>query len=198
MYNFTTMFNFRLAADYLLYRFKAKTRHGTHSPFVYRLVDKVIYDFSAKKVYDELLKSSSTTSNHRSTKINQLLYRLVADWQPHNLIELGESLGATSLYLKKAAPDAKVYSQRLSDNPDLIFINTDNAEEALKYFEQTLPKVYSGTLLIIDSIYANQNMKQAWAQIKANSQITITINLFWIGLVYFREGQVKEDFIIKI
>ena len=50
------MFNLRFAKDYLLYRLKAKTRHGTHSPFVYRLVDKVIYDFSAKKVYPEVEK----------------------------------------------------------------------------------------------------------------------------------------------
>jgi len=48
------MFNLRFAKDYLLYLLKAKTRHGTHSPFVYRLVDKVIYDFSDKKVYPEV------------------------------------------------------------------------------------------------------------------------------------------------
>src|SRR5947209_7275267 len=45
------MFNLRFAKDYLLYRLKAKNRHGVHSPFVYRLIDKVIYDFDDKKVY---------------------------------------------------------------------------------------------------------------------------------------------------
>src|SRR5579863_5304574 len=48
------MFNLRFAKDYFLHRFKAKNRHGIHSPFVYRLVDKVIYDFEAKKVYTEV------------------------------------------------------------------------------------------------------------------------------------------------
>jgi len=188
------MFNFRRAADYLLYRFKAKTRHGTHSPFVYRLVDKVIYDFSDKKVYNELKLSDST----RSIKLNQLIYRLAADWKPDTIIELGEPLGITSQYLQKAAPDSKIYSEFIADKPDLIFINTDNGEEAISYFEQSLPKVYTSTLLIVDGIYANEGMKQTWAQIKAEPTVTITIDLFFIGLVYYRTGQVKEDFIIKI
>src|SRR5476651_1851461 len=48
------MFNVRFAKDYLWHRLKAKTRHDLHSPFVYRLADKTIYDFDAKTVYDEV------------------------------------------------------------------------------------------------------------------------------------------------
>ena len=194
MYNFTTMFNFRRAADHLIYRFKAKTRHGTHSPFVYKLVDKVIYDLGGKKVYSELRKLQD---NQRSTKINQLIYRLVADREPNTIIELGSPLGITSRYLQQAAPQAKVFSE-LTDNPGLIFINSNNGEEALGYFEQCLPKVNANTLLVVDDIYANERIKKAWTHIKAHPRVTVTIDLFWIGLVYFREGQRKEDFIIRI
>jgi predicted O-methyltransferase YrrM len=261
------MFNLRFATDYLLYRLKAKNRHGLHSPFVYRLVDKVIYDFHAKKVYNEVedirkglladdriitvtdLGAGSHVNNDRKKRIGdiaknalkpprlaQLLYRLVADLKPTTIIELGTCLGTTSIYLQKAAPDAKVYtlegcpetaniareSFKKADlnNIELITGNFDNTlpgvidgldklnfvfvdgnhqkDATLKYFEWCLPKVHENTLLIFDDIYWSEGMKEAWAQIKAHPQVTVTVDLFWIGLVYFKPGQAKEDFMIKI
>jgi len=40
-------------------------------------------------------------------------------------------------------------------------------------------------------------MKTAWKEIKAHPKVTITIDLFWIGLVFFKSGRVKEDFLVK-
>ncbi|RYF21133.1 MAG: SAM-dependent methyltransferase, partial [Flavobacteriales bacterium] len=45
---------FKFIADYLKHRITAKSRHGTHSPFVYKLTDEVIYDFSSKKDYEAI------------------------------------------------------------------------------------------------------------------------------------------------
>lgn len=260
------MFNLRFVADYLLYRLKAKTRHGVHSPFVYSVVDTVIYDFHAKKVYSEVesireslltddrviavtdLGAGSQLNNNRRKRVGdiaknalkppklaQLLYRLVADLQPQNIIELGTCLGTTSIYLQSAAPQAEVYTlegcpqtaaiakegfdkARLNDinlitgnfdhtlpavidgleKLDFVFVDGNHQKDAtLKYFEWCLPKVHDHTLLIFDDIYWSKGMKEAWAQIKAHPQVTVTIDLFFIGLVYFRKGQVKEDFVIK-
>ncbi|MDB5138313.1 MAG: SAM-dependent methyltransferase [Mucilaginibacter sp.] len=267
MYIFTAMFNLRFAKDYLLHRFKAKNRHGVHSPFVYRLIDKVIYDFDAKKVYTEIenlreqlfidtriitmtdLGAGSLVNNNRKKKISelahnalkppklaQLLYRLAADLKPENIIELGTCLGITTLYLQKATPKAKVYTlegcpetagvakeifkKAGINNADLItgdfndtlpgiinklptldfvFVDGNHQKNAtLKYFEWCLPKVHDNTLLIFDDIYWSQGMKEAWNQIKAHPKVTVTIDLFWIGLVFFKPGQAKEDFLIKI
>jgi predicted O-methyltransferase YrrM len=267
LYIFTAMFNLRFAKDYLLHRFKAKNRHGVHSPFVYRLIDKVIYDFDAKKVYTEIenlreqlfidtriititdLGAGSLVNNNRQKKISelahnalkppklaQLLYRLAADLKPENIIELGTCLGITTLYLQKATPKAKVYTlegcpetagvakeifkKAGINNADLItgdfndtlpgiinklptldfvFVDGNHQKNAtLKYFEWCLPKVHDNTLLIFDDIYWSQGMKEAWNQIKAHPKVTVTIDLFWIGLVFFKPGQAKEDFLIKI
>ena len=260
------MLNFRFAKDYLLHRLKGKTRHGTHSPFVYRLVDEVIYDFSQKKVYEEIEKlrgellsdervinvtdlgagshlnkssekkvSVSAKNALKPLKLAQLLYRLVADQQPKNMIELGTCLGITAVYQKKAAPTAKFYTlegcpetARIAaevfkkadltgieqvignfdetlpgvigklDKLDFVFIDGNHTKEAtLRYFEWCLPKVHENTLLIFDDIYWSEGMKEAWSEIKAHTHVTVTIDLFWMGLVYFRKGQVKEDFVIR-
>jgi predicted O-methyltransferase YrrM len=260
------MFNLRFAKDYLLHRLKAKNRHGVHSPFVYRLVDKVIYDFTPKKVYAEAetlrkqllidnriitvtdLGAGSHVNNHRQKKVSaiahnalkppklaQLLYRLTADLQPRNIIELGTCLGITTVYLQKAAPDAKVFTLEgcpetagiakgtfskadlnkvdlitgnfdanlpgiinKLDEFDFVFVDGNHQKEAtLRYFEWCLPKVHENSMIIFDDIYWSEGMKEAWAEIKAHPKVTVTIDLFWIGLVFFKPGQVKEDFLIR-
>ncbi len=260
------MFNIRFAFDYMLHRLKAKNRHGVHSPFVYRLVDKVIYDFQPKKAYVEIenlrrqlisdnriitvtdLGAGSHVNNNRKKKISdialnalkppklaQLLYRIAADMQPDTIIELGTCLGITTVYLQQAAPEAKIYTlegcpetARIANGVfekdglrdikqvtgnfndtlseiingleklDFVFVDGNHQRAAtLQYFEWCLPKVREDTLLIFDDIYWSQGMKEAWNIIKAHPQVTITIDLFWIGLVFFKKGRLKEDFLIR-
>jgi predicted O-methyltransferase YrrM len=257
------MLNLRFAKDYIQHRLTAKSRHGLHSPFVYRLVDEVIYDFRAKNIYEEIeakrssllndsrvitvtdLGAGSLLNNNKQKKVAdiaknalkppklaQLLYRLAADLQPESIIELGTCLGITTQYLRNAAPVAKIYTlegcpqtagiakENFNDADielitgdfndtlpnvinglnklDLVFVDGNHQKEAtLKYFEWCLPKVHEGTMLIFDDIYWSEGMKEAWAAIKAHPDVTVTVDLFWIGLVFFRKGQVKEDFKIR-
>ena len=261
------MLRWQFAKDYLIHRFTAKTRHGLHSPFMYRLVDKVIYDFKPKKLYEGIenlrkqllnddreivvtdLGAGSHVNNNKHKKVSQiaknalkppkmaqLLYRVAADLNPKNIIELGTCLGITSLYLQNAAPNAKIFTlegcpqtagvtQQEFDKAgakdiklivgnfnntlpglinslprlDFVFIDGNHQNEAtLNYFNWCLPKVHENSLLIFDDIYWSDGMKQAWAEIKAHPQVTITVDLFWIGLVFFKKGKLKEDFKIRI
>jgi predicted O-methyltransferase YrrM len=85
------------------------------------------------------------------------------------------------------------------DQLDFVYIDGNHQRDAtLKYFEWCLPKVHEGTMLIFDDIYWSEGMKQAWAQIKAHPDVTATVDLYWIGLVFFKPGQAKENFMIKV
>ncbi|WP_449437588.1 O-methyltransferase [Pedobacter steynii] len=84
------------------------------------------------------------------------------------------------------------------DKLDFVYIDGNHRKEAtLNYFNWCLPKVHENSLLIFDDIYWSKGMKEAWEEIKNHPDVIVTIDLFWIGLVYFRKGQAKEHFKIK-
>ena len=54
------------------------------------------------------------------------------------------------------------------------------------------------TVLIFDDIHWSAEMERAWEFIKNADSVTLTIDLFFIGLVFFRKAQKeKEHFIIR-
>ena len=260
------MINLHLFINYLKHLKNAKTRHGVHSPFVYHLIDEVIYDFKNNTDYTEIenlrqklfkddrqitvtdLGAGSHVNNDtqkqikqiaknalKPKKLAQLIYRLVKETKPNNAIEFGTCLGLTTAYISKAAPNAKITTMEgcpqtatvasenlktlnaqnvaimvgdFNDNlpsileneteVDFVFIDGNHQEKAtVNYFETLLPKVHENTLMIFDDIYWSSGMKNAWEQIKNHPQVTLTIDLFWIGLVFFKTDRKKEHFKVK-
>ena len=81
---------------------------------------------------------------------------------------------------------------------DLVFIDGNHREEpTLNYFQQLLPHLSPDTILVFDDIHWSTGMNSAWKKIKAHPSVKVTIDLFQCGMVFFREGLSKEDFIIR-
>jgi len=85
----------------------------------------------------------------------------------------------------------------LSQNKlDFIFIDGNHRfEPTIRYFEMLLSKIHEESILIFDDIHWSTEMEMAWEQIQNHPQVTVTIDLFFIGLVFFRkENKVKQHF----
>jgi len=86
-----------------------------------------------------------------------------------------------------------------SETFDLIFIDGDhNGERTLNYFNSLLNNVHNGSIIIFDDIYWSKDMTKAWENIIANEQVTVSIDTFQWGIVFFRKEQAKEHFIIRV
>ncbi|NBP05883.1 MAG: class I SAM-dependent methyltransferase [Bacteroidetes bacterium] len=251
--------------DYLEYLLVSDTRHGTHSPFVYRLLEDVFYVKNSNPVWDgieqirkEMLQSNSrielvdlgsgnrnglrklseiTHRTARGAKYGRLLHRLIAMLQPQNCIELGTGTGITALYQASAfrhnqvlhtlegAPAlceiASFNAQRIDlayqievhqgdfantlpellqnlQQVDYAYIDGNHTFEATtQYFLQLLPHLHTQSVLVFDDIYWNEEMRNAWTFIKNHANVTVTIDIFAFGLVFFRPEQAKEHFRIR-
>lgn len=81
--------------------------------------------------------------------------------------------------------------------PGLVFFDGNHLRDAtLRYFEQCLASATPQSIFVFDDIYWSEGMTEAWEQIKAHPQVTVTLDLFQMGIVFFRKEQAKEHFII--
>jgi predicted O-methyltransferase YrrM len=169
-------------------------------------------------------------------KYAQLIYRLVHHFQPKTTLELGTSLGVTTVYIGQGYPNgqvvtiegcpniAKVAQETFSitqtknilpyigsfdeilpeifkTNPvlDLVFIDGNHSyAPTIKYFEECLKYSNSNTIFLFDDIHWSRDMEKAWSEIKNHPKVTISIDIYEMGLVFLRdENKEREHFTIK-
>lgn len=165
----------------------------------------------------------------------RLIFRIAQKFKPATTLELGTSLGITTLYLAAANTKGKVITVEgsesiyniakeqfdqlhqnniqavlasfdeflpgfLSDNPcpDLIVVDGNHKKEpTLRYFNLLASKVNKNTILIFDDIHWSEEMEQAWQHIIGDKRVTLSIDLFFTGIVFFRDELQKEHYILK-
>lgn len=255
-------------SDYLIYKLKAKSAHGVHSPFVYKFVTELlesnnegyypfqelaklrnelstnhsvieITDFGAgSKVFKDNKRKISELVKYgiSKQKFSELYFKLVNFTNSQFIIELGTSIGLNTLYLAKANSKSVIYTlegctqlakfasslfekqnaqniflinntfekafpKLLNEIPkiDLLYIDGNhNYKSTLDYFQLALPKKHHHSVFIFDDINWDSEMKKAWKEIKDHPEVTLSIDLFSVGIVFFRKEQKqKEHFILK-
>jgi predicted O-methyltransferase YrrM len=81
---------------------------------------------------------------------------------------------------------------------DYVFFDGNHRyQPTINYFNQCLPLAHEGTLFVFDDIRWSAEMEQAWEEIKQHPQVTVTVDLFFMGLVFFRKGQTKQHFEVR-
>lgn len=81
---------------------------------------------------------------------------------------------------------------------NLIYFDGNHSKEAtLEYFELLLPTITNESVWIFDDIHWSTAMEEAWEIIKKHPKVTVTVDTFQWGIVFFRNEQVKEDFIVR-
>ncbi len=94
-------------------------------------------------------------------------------------------------YFKSQIPNPK--------SQNLIFFDGNHSKKAtLEYFELLLPTITNDSVWIFDDIHWSPDMDEAWQIIKNHPKVTVTIDTFQWGMVFFRNEQEKEHFVIRI
>ena len=168
-------------------------------------------------------------------KFGKMLYHLSAHFNTGTIIELGTSVGISTMYLAAGNPAAKVITiegdkeiallaekefrkQEFDkieiiidsfDNvlPDLdtaiklpliVFIDGNHKKDAtVNYFNFFLERADSESILILDDIRWSKEMREAWKCIQSDIRVSLTVDLFFMGIIFLRKNMPKQNFIIK-
>ncbi|HEX8278129.1 MAG TPA: class I SAM-dependent methyltransferase [Segetibacter sp.] len=82
---------------------------------------------------------------------------------------------------------------------DFAFVDGNHRKEpTIQYFDQLLAKAREHSVFIFDDIHWSKGMEEAWRHIQQHAAVTLTIDLFFIGLVFFRKEQkVQQHFSVR-
>lgn len=82
---------------------------------------------------------------------------------------------------------------------DFCFVDGNHRKEpTLNYFNLLLTKTHQNSVIIFDDIHWSSEMEDAWKNIKTHSSVTLSIDLFFIGIIFFRKQQIiKQHFTIR-
>ncbi|MDD3743437.1 MAG: class I SAM-dependent methyltransferase [Lentimicrobiaceae bacterium] len=168
-------------------------------------------------------------------KQGRFLYRLIEYYQPEKMLEIGSSVGISTMYQAKANPAARLisiegcastaaYAQESvsavnADNVkvligqfehvlpialleleqlDYAFIDGNhNYSSTLAYFELLKQKARNGAVFVFHDIHWSPGMERAWEVIKSSEEVTITIDLFFMGLVFLKKELTPQHFILR-
>ncbi|HQE33063.1 MAG TPA: class I SAM-dependent methyltransferase [Flavobacterium alvei] len=89
--------------------------------------------------------------------------------------------------------------QLKTDHCQLIYFDGNHSKTStLEYFELLLPTITNDSVWIFDDIHWSPDMEEAWEIIKKHPKVTVTIDTFQWGLIFFRQEQPKEHFVIRV
>jgi predicted O-methyltransferase YrrM len=82
---------------------------------------------------------------------------------------------------------------------DVLFVDGNHRKDpTLEYFNFFLSKSTNNSIFIFDDIHWSKEMEEAWKQVQTHDSVTLTIDLFFIGLVFFStDFKVKQHFTIR-
>lgn len=96
---------------------------------------------------------------------------------------------------KNAIPSLK---DKFTDKTALFYIDGNHKKEnTLSYFSFFAENIHENSIIIIDDIRWSAGMTEAWEIIKNDEKAIITIDLFFMGIIFFRKNIKKQNFLIR-
>ncbi|MEO1012596.1 MAG: hypothetical protein AAFX53_14920 [Bacteroidota bacterium] len=161
---------------YLKFLFTSTNQYGIHSPFIYHFTTQCLY----------------AKPRPRRNKAHAILLKSMGYFNVKTIWLQEENEDLKTQLLKKYP---KIMFQK--EPYDLVFLD-DPGNIGLSNWTMPQEKIHNNTILMVNAIYQNAASKNQWANIKTSHAARVTIDLFHLGIVFFRREQARQHFKIRL
>ncbi len=157
--------------EYLKYKWKAKGRHGTHSPFVYALIEDVLLN-NKQDVNRTALSFPQVDGYYQ-----KLLQRIAGYYGYQSLLTVPTN---------GAIPTPQLY--------DILLVDAEHANSLFQYIKA----LQQDGMVVVANIHTTVARSMAWRAICANEEVRMSIDLYGTGLLFFKQAfKEKQHFVLQ-
>ncbi len=82
--------------------------------------------------------------------------------------------------------------------PGLVFIDGNHKKEPVcRYFKEVSEMSDNDTVIVIDDIHYSLEMEDAWKWIRNSAKVTLSVDLYRMGILFLRKGIAPSDYTIR-
>ena len=176
--------------SYLQFLWHSKNEHGVHSPFVFLLLTQGLYNRKIK-----LPVAALSTYKGVNSKKSRLLFKIVHYFSPKSILIVGDTTFEKEV-MALANPKSNIDIKNAIYNC-IYFSSIPTNSITNETVEQLILTIENDSFWILEDIHANAAAEALWQTLQQNPKVTVTIDTYHFGLVFFRKEQAKEHFIIR-
>lgn len=159
--------------------------HGVHSPFVFNFIKEVLNKLN------QLQPFAGVDSKQR--KIDAFLYRVIEYFQPNELMLDDDIDPAKWQHILVAHRKIRLveFNPVAEGFGGLLVLDKPFSFAALDYFFSTTAET---TVVIILNKHSHKQNRARWKHLEQHKAVTLSIDLFEIGLLFFRKENYQKQY----
>jgi predicted O-methyltransferase YrrM len=171
-------------------------KYSAHKPFVNQMLFRLVLRYKPMKMLE--LGTSLGISTAYQAAAAERAYFITIEGDPnvaHLAAQHFRMMEVKNVALLEGRFEEQLGTalEELGQLDYLLVDGNHRQEPTLDYFRQCLPYAHEHSIFVFDDIHWSKGMEAAWASIQQHPAVTLSLDLYFFGVVFFRKDFAKKE-----